>query len=102
RYRLPRALHSFPTRRSSDLAGAWALIAASSLVIGAWLAATFNVPTRLVGEAMGFGAGALVSAIAYELIPRDNVSDLDIWLSFGAGAVVFFEIDGILERRSGS
>ena len=51
---------------------------------------------------MGFGAGALVSAIAYELIPRDNVSDLDIWLSFGAGAVVFFEIDGILERRSGS
>src|SRR5262249_42595983 len=81
-------------------AGAWALLAASSLVIGAWLAATFKVPTHVVGEAMGFGAGALVSAVAYELIPRGSVSDLDIWLSFGAGAVVFYAIDGVLERRS--
>jgi ZIP family zinc transporter len=81
-------------------AGAWALLAASSLVIGAWLAATFDVPARVVGEAMGFGAGALVSAVAYELIPRGSVSDLDIWLSFGAGAVVFYAVDGLLERRS--
>jgi zinc transporter, ZIP family len=82
-------------------AGAWALLAASSLVLGAWVSVTFKVPTRLVGEAMGFGAGALVSAVAYELIPRESVSDLDIWLSFGAGAVVFFAVDGFLERRSG-
>ena len=81
-------------------AGAWALLAASSLVIGAWLAATFKVPDRLVGEAMGFGAGALISAVAYDLIPHGSVSDLDIWLSFGAGAVVFYAIDGLLERRS--
>src|SRR5262245_28757268 len=82
-------------------AGAWALLAASSLVLGAWLAATFKIPTRVVGEAMGFGAGALVSAIAYELIPHDSVSDLDIWLSFGAGAIVFYVIDGVLEHRTG-
>jgi ZIP family zinc transporter len=82
-------------------AGAWALLASSSLVIGAWFGATFKVPRSVVGDAMGFGAGALVSAVAYELIPRSRVSDLDTWLSFGAGAVVFFTIDGILERRSG-
>jgi ZIP family zinc transporter len=29
------------------------------------------------------------------------VSNLDIWVSFGVGAVLFFTIDGILERRSG-
>lgn len=82
-------------------AGAWALLAASSLVLGAWLAATFKISARVVGEAMGFGAGALVSALAYELIPHGSVSDLDIWLSFGVGAITFFVIDGILERRTG-
>jgi ZIP family zinc transporter len=59
-----------------------------------------EVSRRFVGEAMGFGAGALVSAVAYELIPRAGVADLDVWLSFGVGALVFFVIDGVLEGRS--
>ena len=50
-------------------AGAWALLAASSLVIGAWLTATFNVPTRLVGEAMGFRRGSARDHGRSELIP---------------------------------
>jgi ZIP family zinc transporter len=82
-------------------AGAWTLFAASSLVLGAWLAATFNISIGVVGEAMGFGAGALVSAIAYELIPHSSVSDFDIWVSFGLGAAVFYVVDGLLERRTG-
>lgn len=81
-------------------AAAWALFAASSLLLGAWVAQTLDVSQRLVGEAMGFGAGALVSAVAYELIPGASVSHVDIWLSFGVGALVFYGIDGLLERRS--
>jgi ZIP family zinc transporter len=78
----------------------WALLAASSLVLGAVAAEKLNVSKQLIGEAMGFGAGALVSAIAYELIPHDHISDRGVWLSFAAGAIVFYAIDGVLERRS--
>jgi ZIP family zinc transporter len=78
----------------------WALLAASSLVIGALVGQRAKVSQRVVGEAMGFGAGALVSAVAYELIPRASVSDIDIWLSFGVGSLVFFGTDGVLERRN--
>jgi ZIP family zinc transporter len=69
-------------------------------VVGALLAQTFNFSRRIVGESMGFGAGALISALAYELIPSSSVSDLQIWVSFGVGALVFYILDGILEHRS--
>jgi len=81
-------------------AGLWAALAAASLLVGAYLAVRFTVPTRLVGRIMGFGAGALVAALAYELIPDSHVADLQIWLSFGAGALLFYSLDSVLERRS--
>jgi ZIP family zinc transporter len=81
-------------------AGAWALLAASSLVIGAFIAQTFTVSRRIVGEAMAFGSGALVGALAYELVPNSSISDLEIWLSFGAGALVFYGLNGFVEKRS--
>jgi ZIP family zinc transporter len=82
-------------------AAGWALLAASSLILGAFVAQTFTVSKRRVGEAMAFGAGALIGALAYELVPNETLSDVEIWLSFGAGALVFYALDGIIERRSG-
>jgi ZIP family zinc transporter len=81
-------------------AGAWALLAASSLLVGALVAERWRLPRRIVGWVMGFGAGALISALAYELIPDTSVSDGWIWVSFGAGALAFYLLDGILERRA--
>jgi ZIP family zinc transporter len=81
-------------------AGLWALFAALSLVVGAYVGQRYAVPRRIVGAAMGFGAGALVGALAYELIPSANVSDWWIWGSFGLGALVFAGADALLERRS--
>jgi len=81
-------------------AAAWALFAASSLLLGALIAQTFDVSERVIGAAMGFGSGALISAVAYDLIPQERVSRSDIWLSFAIGAAVFYAIDGLLERRS--
>jgi ZIP family zinc transporter len=69
-------------------------------VLGAWLAQAFHFSDRIVGEFMGFGAGAMISALAYELIPSSHVSDIQIWISFGAGALVFYTLDGVLEHRS--
>lgn len=79
-------------------AALWALLAASSLLVGAFVALTFSVPTRVVGQAMGFGAGALVGSLAYELIPHTSVSEAWIWFWFGSGAITFFVADGLVER----
>ncbi|HEY1281973.1 MAG TPA: hypothetical protein VGF22_19990 [Acidimicrobiales bacterium] len=83
-------------------AAGWAFLAASSLLFGAVLALRGSVSRRHVGEAMGFGAGALVGSLAYELIPEAHVSDVKIWVSFGIGAVIFYVADGLLTRRSSS
>jgi ZIP family zinc transporter len=81
-------------------AALWAVVAAASLVLGAWIAERFSVPRRVVGAAMGFGSGALIAAMAYELVPDVNVTDRGVWLCFGAGAVVFYALDGLIERRA--
>ena len=46
----------------------WGLLAASSLVLGAVLALSFRFPPRLLGLIMGFGAGVLISAVAFDLV----------------------------------
>ena len=46
----------------------WALIAASSLLVGGLLALWFTIGKRTLGAIMGFGAGVLISAVAYELV----------------------------------
>jgi zinc transporter, ZIP family len=52
---------------------AWGALAASSLVIGAALAFVRPWPVRLVGLVLAFGAGALMSAISFELALRGRV-----------------------------
>jgi zinc transporter, ZIP family len=81
-------------------AALWALLAASSLVIGAIAAEELHPRARVVGATMGFGAGALVAAVAYELVPNERVSSFWIWFWFGGGALVFYVLDGMLERRA--
>ncbi len=46
----------------------WGGVAAASLLIGYALAIGFS--NRALGIIMGVGAGALLSAIAYELVPE--------------------------------
>jgi zinc transporter ZupT len=45
----------------------WGALAASSLVIGALLSVAREWPPRLVGLVLAFGAGALISAVSFEL-----------------------------------
>jgi ZIP family zinc transporter len=48
-------------------AAGWGALAASSLVIGALLGLYRNWPDRQVGLVLAFGAGALISAVSFEL-----------------------------------
>jgi zinc transporter, ZIP family len=45
----------------------WGALAASSLVLGAGLAVLRRWPDGLVGAVLAFGAGALISAVSFEL-----------------------------------
>ena len=44
---------------------AWGALAASSLVLGAVVALRFSIGLRAIGLIMGFGAGVLISAVAF-------------------------------------
>jgi ZIP family zinc transporter len=58
-----------------------------------------------VGIVMGFGAGALIAAVAYELIPETSPRDFASFIALGLGAVVFYLatswIDGLAQVRGG-
>ncbi len=47
---------------------AWGTLGAASLVISAVLALVFRIRPRAIGLIMGFGAGVLISAVAFDLV----------------------------------
>ena len=79
----------------------WGALAASSLVIGALLSVAREWPERVVGLVLAFGAGALISAVSFELA-EDGVAiggAGPVGIGFALGAVTYFVLDGLVERR---
>jgi len=61
-----------------------------------------KVPQKVIGAFAGFGAGALISAIAFDLIPQGEGLEygvLALWLL--VGGVVFIVSDALVESRFG-
>jgi zinc transporter, ZIP family len=81
-------------------AGLWGLLAASSLLIGYFLSG-WGLSNRTTGMIMGFGAGALISAISYELVPESMISGWQMGVAFGLGAFTFFAGDWVIDRQGG-
>jgi ZIP family zinc transporter len=82
---------------------AWALLAASSLLVGALIAFVVEIPRRVLGLIMGFGAGVLISAVAYELILEAVEVSADrsaVAAGFAAGALVFYAGDVAIDLRT--
>jgi zinc transporter, ZIP family len=82
------------------LAGA---AAASSLVIGAAIALIHRVGERTLGLIMAFGAGVLISAIAYDLVADAYATSGGPGITAGmfAGAISFFVGDQVIDRAGG-
>lgn len=80
-------------------AALWAALAALSLVIGAWLAIHLRPSRVITGEVMGFGAGALVAALAYELVPKGAMHNVLHFLALFGGSLVFFFVDRAVARQ---
>lgn len=78
----------------------WGLLTAGSLWVGAAIGIFGRPSDRFVGLALAFGAGALIAAVAYELvIEAFNVHGLLAAVGFTAGALTFYIGDAILDRR---
>jgi ZIP family zinc transporter len=82
----------------------WGTLAASSLVIGAVLALTFRFGTRTIGLIMAFGAGVLISAVAFDLVEEAIDTSTEEWavlVGIFAGCGVFFGGDWLIDRLGG-
>lgn len=83
---------------------AWGLIAGSSLLLGGLLALRRPVGQHTLGLVMAFGAGVLISAVAYELV-EDSFGIAGgsgaVALGLFAGAFAFYFGDLAIDRFGG-
>ncbi len=79
----------------------WGAVAASSLVLGALLAFAREWPKRQLGLVLAFGAGALISAVSFELVQEGIEVGGGGWTALGLalGAIVYYLADGAVARR---
>jgi len=82
----------------------WGLLGASSLIVGALLAFYVRISSRNLGLIMAFGAGVLMSAVAYELVAQalhDAPWQPELVVAFAAGAIVFYLGSRAIDRQAG-
>ena len=82
----------------------WGLLAASSLLVGGILALRLPINRRVVGLVMAFGAGVLISAVAFELVEEafeTSAGSSGVFLGLFAGCAVFFVGDELIDRLGG-
>lgn len=94
-------MRSVPPVLASALLG---LVGALPLLIGAWIVLRRRPHERTVGLIAAFGAGALISAISFELVEDAAAKSeaLTLAVSIGLGAVVYYVGDRLLDRRAGA
>jgi ZIP family zinc transporter len=78
----------------------WGAISASSLLIGAALGVLRPWNARALGLVLGFGAGALISGIAFQLAAGgfEAAGPWPLTVGLAAGALVFFFADRAVEQ----
>jgi len=57
----------------------WGILTASSLVIGALVALRFRIGLRVIGLILAFGAGVLISAVAFDLVEEAIDNDTPVY-----------------------
>jgi ZIP family zinc transporter len=79
----------------------WGALAASSLLIGAVLSFAGRWSARRVGYVLSFGAGALISAVSFELAAEGaDVGGAGVTgIGLGVGALTYYFLDGLISRR---
>jgi len=86
------------------LAGWWGFVGGIALVLGAVLGLVRDVSSRTIGLVMAFGAGVLISALAFELTEDayNQAGAREVVLGLAAGAATFYVGDRWLDRVGGA
>jgi ZIP family zinc transporter len=78
----------------------WGGLSSASLYIGQALAGPMERKERATGLVMGFGAGTLLSAVAYELVPISSIEP-GVAVGFGLGALTYYVGDRLVDHGGG-
>jgi ZIP family zinc transporter len=83
----------------------WGAVAASSLVLGGALAFLIPIHRRVLGLIMAFGAGVLISAVAFELVAdafETANEQVSIAVGLLLGSLTFYVGDLLIDRMGGA
>ena len=80
----------------------WGAVAASSLIVGALAGVLRDWNARLIGLVLGFGAGALVASISFELAETGFRlgGAVPVAAGLAVGAIVFYVADRAVDRKA--
>lgn len=79
-------------------------VAQSSLLFAGVIVCWITVPTRIIGILAGLGAGAMISAIAFDLVPEAE-EHIELWqtvLWMLIGVAIFLLGDWTVDKRFGT
>jgi zinc transporter, ZIP family len=84
-------------------AALWSFLAGASLLVGTELAILLRPGQRTIGLVMAFGAGAMISAVAFELVEEALRAGAPALATLGlaAGALTFYVGDVLISRGGG-
>jgi ZIP family zinc transporter len=80
----------------------WGAFSSAALFLGQLLAKPMEHRVKATGLLMAFGAGTLLSAIAYELVPLATIGEgvtIAVW--FALGAIAYYVGDLLIDRQGG-
>jgi ZIP family zinc transporter len=81
----------------------WGFVGGVALLVGALVGLYARASARAIGLVMGFGAGVLISALAFELAAEsyERGGTTPTVIGLAAGALTFFAGDAVIDRRGG-
>jgi ZIP family zinc transporter len=82
----------------------WGLLAGSSLIVGGLVALRWRIGLRALGLVMAFGAGVLISAVAFDLVQEGFEKSRwsgGVAIGLLVGSAVFFAGDVMIDRLGG-
>ncbi|KRE81552.1 ZIP family metal transporter [Arthrobacter sp. Soil763] len=79
----------------------WGTVAGGALVLGSALSWKWQIPPKIVSSVMSFGAGVLISALAFDLV-GEAADGGGLWptaAGFLGGALIYVAANALLARR---
>src|SRR5262245_65828163 len=81
----------------------WGFVGGFALIVGAVVGLTVRTPPKAIGLVMGFGAGVLISAVAFDLTEEafEAAGAVPVVVGLIAGALTFYAGDWVIDRKGG-